>query len=643
MTFIVNFSNLLETINQITTAGVAITAIALMMYALGFNFKDRMAQAFALILLAVIVIYTGEIIAQIYHSPAVIQFWLQLKWVGLVMLPVFYLHFSDALLTLVGRPSRGRRRLTVQIVYVVSLIGVVGIWLGYTVGNLAPTIAPVPYLERTTFTFLFGIYYIIVMLMTSYNLARVIMRSVTATSRRRFMYLFAGASAPAITAIIFLFHGNQFFASSPIFFWLVSIAGAVITDLFLIVMAYTVSFFGVSWTDRAIKSRLFRWLLRGPFVAGVVLALTTIARRYGESLGDPYIAYVPIVMLGSILVLEYVITIFAPKIEKALFFGADREDLSMLQMLENRMLTRKDLDQFLETIAASICDRLQVSGAFIAVLDGNEIDYLVQAGDKRVLMEVPLTEEVLEKAMQSNGDGQRMFKWGSVSLLPLEYKLDQETGRLLGLCGFSDEDGQALSEENLQAVLMLAERATMAIRDRILQQQAIRSISVIQPEIDYIQDLRGSATLIQNKILTPEKPEMSAKMTEYVRDALTHYWGGPKLTNNPLLDLEVVKVASSKQEVGLTNALRTVLKNAIERTRPLGERKFTGDWLLYNILDLKFLQGQKVRDVAQKLSVSEADLYRKQRVALENVARTLAQMEEELTHETPSPTVQNLS
>lgn len=89
-------------------------------------------------------------------------------------------------------------------------------------------------------------------------------------------------------------------------------------------MTYSVSFFGLMWTDRQIKSRLFRWLMRGPFVAAIVLGLTTVARRYGEMLGDPYIFYVPIVMVGGILLLEYAINLFSPYIEKSLFWGDDK-------------------------------------------------------------------------------------------------------------------------------------------------------------------------------------------------------------------------------------------------------------------------------------------------------------------------------
>ena len=632
MPLLINVSSILETINQILTAGVAITAISLMLYAFGFNFRDPMARAFALILFCVTSIYTFETIANITSQHDVKQFWLQLKWVALVVLPAVYLYFSHALLTLTGRPSRGRRSSMVVLVFVISFVLAVLIFLGITVGELAPKPAPMPYLVRTQVTLFFGIYYIVVMLMSSYNLARVILRSTTSTSGRRLLYLFVGAAAPAITAIIFMFHGNTFFARNPDLFWILSIVGALVTDFFIIVMAYVVSFFGVTWTDRAVKSRLFRWLLRGPFVAGVVLSLTTVVRRYGESLGDPYSPYVPVVMIASILVLEYMITLAAPGIEKVLFFGDDREDLSVIRNLENRMLTRKDLNQFLETVAASICDRLQVSGTFIAVLKNGTVDYLVNAGKKQALDELPLDVDLTERLRNTPASENGFIKWDGTYIIPLQVQTENGHLLLLGLCGFPTVDGIQLDEEQLEGVHTLIERASTAIKDRLLQKQAIDSITAIQSEVDYIQQLRGQSSYTVDQIFEPTKTEVDPRMTDAVKDALTHYWGGPKFTNNPLLSLDVVKAESVAHDGNQVNGLRSVLKNAIERTRPEGERKFTGDWLLYNILEMKFLQGKKVREVARRLSVSEADLYRKQRVALENVAVIIQQMEIELNH-----------
>ena len=71
------------------------------------------------------------------------------------------------------------------------------------------------------------------------------------------------------------------------------------------------------------------------------------------------------------------------------------------------------------------------------------------------------------------------------------------------------------------------------------------------------------------------------------------------------------------------------MRQAIEKTRPEGERRFTAEWILYNILEMKFLEGRKVRDIAMRLAMSEADLYRKQRIAIETIAKEITDMEVE--------------
>ena len=46
----------------------------------------------------------------------------------------------------------------------------------------------------------------------------------------------------------------------------------------LILMAYSVAYFGVSYPDRVVKSRLFQWILRGPVVVSTVLAVMVIVQ-----------------------------------------------------------------------------------------------------------------------------------------------------------------------------------------------------------------------------------------------------------------------------------------------------------------------------------------------------------------------------
>src|SRR5512133_1470677 len=110
----------IKTLNQILTAGIAITAFSLLIYALSFNLRDRVARSFATILLSVVVIFTSEAIQSTVHTQELVELFLRLQWVGIVFLPASYLHLSDALLVTAGRPSRGRRRLFVRGGYLIS-------------------------------------------------------------------------------------------------------------------------------------------------------------------------------------------------------------------------------------------------------------------------------------------------------------------------------------------------------------------------------------------------------------------------------------------------------------------------------------------------------------------------------------------
>jgi len=113
-----------------------------------------------------------------------------------------------------------------------------------------------------------------------------------------------------------------------------------------------------------------------------------------------------------------------------------------------------------------------------------------------------------------------------------------------------------------------------------------------------------------------------------VKDALSQFWGGPKLSRSPLLGMHIVRDRLAEHDGVPAKALRAVLQEAIERLKPAGERSMTaGEWTVYNILDLRFIQDLRIRDAARRLAMSESDFYRKQRVAIEQVATALAAME----------------
>jgi Mg2+/Co2+ transporter CorB len=113
----------------------------------------------------------------------------------------------------------------------------------------------------------------------------------------------------------------------------------------------------------------------------------------------------------------------------------------------------------------------------------------------------------------------------------------------------------------------------------------------------------------------------------WVKDALSQIWGGPKVLQNPILQLKWIQnhIRSSKESP--LNAVRELLRGAIVQLKPEGERQYTNEWMLFNLMDLKYLEGWKVKDIAIRLSISEADLYRKQRMAITAISRQIIEIE----------------
>lgn len=336
------------------------------------------------------------------------------------------------------------------------------------------------------------------------------------------------------------------------------------------------------------------------------------------------VAAQPAVTVFTILIMEHLITLTAPVMERLLFYGGDRSNITFLKTLEERLMTEGDLRQFLEVVLAAVADRLQANNAFVAGLGPQGVDLLIEIGGDNGLSEGSLPADMLEVVVETD-EQETLFTWGDYWLVPL-YEEDQ--GDLLGLLGVEHRSDEPPDEEQEEAMTILAERAAMALQDRYHQQQVFSSLAALSPQTELIQRLRAASRYDGTEVLaTPGIPLEEKKLSEWVKDALSHYWGGPKLTESPLMGLSLVQEALDEHEGNPTNALRSILKKAVETTRPEGERRFTAEWILYNILELKFMEGRKVREVAKRLAMSEADLYRKQRVAIEAVASAIVEME----------------
>ncbi len=222
------------------------------------------------------------------------------------------------------------------------------------------------------------------------------------------------------------------------------------------------------------------------------------------------------------------------------------------------------------------------------------------------------------------------IQWDGYWLIPLRAR---EAGEVIGVIGLVARASEPdLTNEERQGVAVLVAQTARALEDALKQRRAFEALERIIPEADdmqrHIAETRNPAapTLADFELA----PEGYDDFTHMVRDALSQFWGGPKLANSPLIKLRVVTDAMEANNGNATKALRAVLTAAIERLKPDGTRSLTAtEWLLYNILEMKILRSQRVRDVARQLVMSESDLYRKQRAAFEEVARIVLEMERE--------------
>jgi hypothetical protein len=385
---------------------------------------------------------------------------------------------------------------------------------------------------------------------------------------------------------------------------------------------------------------MLQFFLRGPIVAIATLAVIVWVPRAGAVLGLPGDEVMPFLAVTTILFLQWTITLIRPYIERWLIFTRDHSEVRRIRELEERLLTTADFQQLLDSILATLCDFLRVDTAFIAALaeSGPRLERAIGLRDEVAGALSQSSElspngefrDVLETA-EIKGSGE-VLTWHGYWLIPLHSPGDRTGDRaLIGLLGVAEpgETEPAHDHERWEVLMALATRAAEALRDRALQLEIFGSLEDLLPEMAAIQRLRGRAQYGGVESLTSDEDVVSSPdFAARVKDALGQYWGGPRLTDNGLMNLAVVRQALDENEGNPQRAMRAVLQQAIENLRPEGQRSMTtAEWILYNILEMRFIQGRKVREVAMRLAMSESDLYRKQRIAIESVAAIIGDME----------------
>ncbi len=639
------------------TIGIVIISVSMLLYNLSRNVRDRVARSSGILLACISWVYFVDIVVGLQPAPPILETWFRVQWVGVALVPAAMFHLSDALLATTGLVSRGRRRKAVRALYITGT-GFVGVALftDLLIRDLTPT--PVWHMGAGEFFGLYLLYFLIASSFAVFNVIRAWQRCLTTYTRRRMTYLMAAFTTPAwgifpYSLLFSLFPSGMATVPEGLLWLIFNIANLAVLAM-LAFMAYPLSFFGQDKPERIIRLELLQFMLRGPLTGLVIVAVLQTIPRVERILGIDAQAFVTLTVVAAVLCMQWGISLLMPLLETQLVYTQDQEQVRIFQEFSQRLLTRADAEQMLEAILAALCDHFRVPTAFIVSTfypTGPRLEQYVGLGpEESAKIELHFADDFSEgKLTEKLAAAEHFFTWENFWLLPLRYIHEQEEGALLGVLGiWARSETPNLSEDDQQILVALTERTIDILTDISVQSEIIRTIEnllpaksnrALQAKVSPFGQIslqavtrQDSSTQIDNGII--DHPQF----VEMVRDALRYYWGGTKLNESLLLNLQLVKTKSLQTEGNQVNALRQVLSEAIERLRPEGERSFTRtDWILYNILEMRFIQGRKVRETARRLSMSDSDFYRKQNIAIEQVAKQIQEAERECQAKKISP------
>ncbi len=626
--------------NETLTAAAVIVTASLLLYNLTRNMGDRVARSSAVVLACVTITYMCDVIISLDPNRQAYEVIQRLQWIGIALMPTGMFHLSDALLATTGLPSRGRRRRVIRLLYSISIVFIIA--AAFT----DILVQPVPRIEGIGLraNVLFPVYILFFLLASGIafiNVQRARQRCLTRDTRRRMGYLQVAMLTPVIGIFPFsviLGPGEEFSLTALI---LVNISNIVVI-LMLLFLAYPLAFFGSRVPDRVVKTELLRFVLRGPATGLLALVVIIFITPTSRFLGLTGQSFLPFAVVAVVLLWQWIVALILPYLEKRLIYPDEDDDqLSKLQNLSEQLLTRNDLLQLIEAILAASCDYLQVNTAFMVSLSEEQPEIIAAIGPTRptsTMLEddAPLLTQLLQ--LENEDDiAFSIQTWQSYWIVPLYSKRRAETGENDDLIGFIGVQARSpevdLTTDEYLTFRTLIQRAAQALDDLALQTEIYAALEGLLPQINIT---RTRAAEVEYRIsrnghlpepesaLMPEREQF----VDQVRAALRHYWGGPGLTRSRLLELNIVNNALPENDDNAVKALRTIINQAIESQRPEGERRMTSpEWLIYNILELRFIEQRKVREVANRLALAEATLYRKQRDAIEAVADTLIEME----------------
>jgi hypothetical protein len=614
---------LFQVANEILASSIVILAFSMLLYNLTRDLHNRVARTSGAVLACVTIPYVCDVFLSLQPDLDVSLVVARLQWVGIAFIPAALFHLSDALLATTGLPSRGRRKRVIRILYLMSALFLV--LASFTDTIIVPTIVRrIVSFDAGPLAWLFITYFISVVIVTFINMQRARERSLTRTTRRRMGYLQYAILLPAVGIFpfsIFIAPGDE----QAFSFTLLVVGANLFVVATLIFLSYPLSFFGSNKPDRIVKVELLHFLLRGPGTGLLALVMILTIGRATRVLGLDNDDFMPFGVVAVVLMWQWGIHLLMPTLEYWLIYrGEDEDQMARLRDLNERIVTRNDLLQYTEATLAAVADQLRAKEAFLLLVRDGDIEPIQSVGMDHLNGFLQEQEAELKALLAERAASTEFIAWREYQLLPLRSRRTVDEGAVVGLLGVRATNDELVAAEQ-DTLRPMVQRLEQTIEDFRLQAEIFTAVEGLLPQITSNRQRADEMEFGTHP--APDSASDRDEFYEQVRAALRHYWGGPGITRSRLHDLYAVQKLVAQGE-NPTVALRTVLQQAIEQQRPAGERSLTApEWTIYNILTLRFLEGKKVRDVARRMSMSEADLYRKQRLAIEALSTTLHELD----------------
>jgi hypothetical protein len=352
--------------NLVFSSAILILAFSLFLYLMLRTVRTGLSLSLALLFLCVTIVYGGDLMVNQVSRPDVVLRWLRFQWLGIAFVPAAYSHLAVAVLD-TTTPANRKRKVFVILNYLAATALWLAAWFTDLVVSDGKVEPPISQLSAGPYFWIFVVYFLATLLSGAAMILRTRNSYSSSTVRRRLARLALSFAAPGLSVFPYLAvtGSRQYLGADTVL--ILSLVGNVGIGIMMVVMAYTVSYYGILTPDRVIKHDLLEFLVRAPLLAsvliGIVLAAPTVSRWAGLPLGVTTALGVAV----AVIVMEGVIQWMHPLINW-LAYRKDWRELSWIEELDEHLLTSTDLQQITEGALWGLCEVLGSSSGLIAVL-----------------------------------------------------------------------------------------------------------------------------------------------------------------------------------------------------------------------------------------------------------------------------------